>query len=544
MKTSFQDMLGCPNHNDSLFDPLLYLRDIEEYLRDNPLDPIINDVEDFTKDALAEMPGMEWLNFVNCTLVAPISSDLKDQENQLIEFVQKLKSECTYLEQSFNPAIFPEGFKEPMIALDTETTGLDTRCLYDYQGDLILKTKMVGFSIASSDTEGYYFPVLHTGTDGVINWDMSLVRLFLDAIHNEFFVVYHNAPFDREIIALNGGSCFRRWPYFADTQVLDFFYDVNNKSHGLKHLSEKHLGRKMIEINQLFDLGSTSKKGMNINFDRISAKTAYVYGASDSINTFGLLKFYMSQEPNKNAFLSEHIPLTIDHKASDVLRNLQRGGAPVNFDYFLYAAKDTEYRIHLLEQETYKYVGEKFDINSPDQVSNILFSKYQIPILPGEERNKKNNYSTKEEVLDKLFELYPEYTILRYIVTYRKLVGTNTKFFIKSVVNSYVDALQPYTKVQIQYSQTIAQTGRFSSASNKGKSKVFVNESNTGKLSYSYFHGSWDCSFNSQGITNPHYIVKRARKIKRIDPASGIDPDNPYPEEIIQKFIKRVATNK
>ena len=436
---------------------------------------------------------------------------------------------------------FPKDFNEPAISLDTETTGLDTRCLYDYDGNLIVNTKLVGFSVATSEDTGYYLPILHNGDDGILNWDFNLILFFLEILHEEFFIIYHNAVYDREVLALNGVSSFRKWPYFCDTMTLDFLNNVNKKLHGLKHLSEKILGRKMIEIYQLFNFAKKPKKGVNISFDRIPAKVAYVYGSSDAVNTYGLFKHYVSKKGVDNVFLSESVPLTIDHKCVDTLRNLSRGGAPIDFDYFLYAIKDCEYRIYLLEQEIYNYVGRKFDINSPDQVSKILFNQYNIPVLQGEELNKKGNYSTREEVLDELFEKYPEYKILEYIVTYRKLIGTTRKFYIKSVINSYVDALLPYTKVQIQYSQTVIPTGRFSSSSNKGKTRIKVKETKAGNLTHNYFQGSWDCQMNSQGIPNPHFILKKAKRIKKINFDIGIDFENPYPNFIIENMIKRVV---
>jgi hypothetical protein len=113
---------------------------------------------------------------------------------------------------------------------------------------------------------------------------------------------------------------------------------------------------------------------------------------------------------------------------------------------------------------------------------------------------------------------------------------------MKMVMNSYIDSLLPYTRFQIQYSQTIIPTARFSSASSKGKTRVQVKTTKAGNITYKYHQGSWDCGLNSQGIDNPHFILKKAKKIKRISPIAGLNLEDPYPKEIIQNLVKRIAS--
>lgn len=539
----FDDVLGNRVISNKLdtFDPLMYLVDVKQYLEKHPIKEVKCDINEFTKDSLANLSGMEWLNFVECHLLAPVSESIEDQTKQLIEFKDHLMSEATAITHEFCPGSFPRDFNEKALALDTETTGLDTRCMYDYSGNLIINTELVGFSVAISDNEGWYLPIQHTGTDCVLNWDFDLIILFLETLHKEFFLIYHNAIYDREVLAINGMKGFRKWPYFCDTQSLHFFHNVNNKVHGLKMVSEKILGRRMIAIEQLFNFGK-KKKGAHICFNKLPAKGAYVYGCSDVINTFGIFKYFGSKGFDGNSFLNSPVPLTIDHKSVDVLRNISRGGVPVDYDYFLYAAKDTEYRIMILEDMIYNYVGRKINIGSPDQVSDLLFDQYNIPVLQGEERNKKGRFSTKQEVLDNLFEKYADYPILRYVVMYRKLSDIITKTYLKVVLNFYIDALLPWTKLQAQYSQTVIPTGRFSSSCSSGKSRVIVNTTQTGNLTYNYYQGSGDADLNLQGIPSKiHMIMKKAKRIKRISSESGIDPNNPYPQEVMENLIKRIT---
>jgi len=541
----FEEQLG--------FDPSRFLIDIPSYLVDHPIPDVDADPSNFTKEELAKLPGMDWLHSVECNLFTPSSDDPLDQLDQLKEFKNHLEKEAIFLEHEFCPQAFPEDYREPVIAIDTETTGLDTRVRYDYEGNLILDLKLVGLCLAVSDSVGYYLPVLHTGSDGVPNWSMEAIIEFIDWLHEDFTVVYHYGQYDRELLALNGVTKFRPWPYFFDTILLDFFADVNNKVHGLKQVSEKLLGRKMIKIEQLFeDLGAVEKiKAKDkpvINFNRLSASVANVYACSDAINTFGIFKYYASQPQELNIFFNQPIPLTVDHKNIDVLRNLYRNGLPINLDYCLYAIRDLSLRIETLEEAIYEVAGRKFEIGSPQQLSLILFEEFNIPPLKSMSRGKPTKkhpqglYSTKEENLDKLHKKYSEYKILNYIVTYRKLNVALTRLFFKMIQNSYVDSLLPFTKVKLGFSQTVIPTGRLSSeASSKGAERVQSIEHKNGKMSYIYKKGGWSCGFNCQGVNNPFFRLKSAKRMKKLPKSVGIDLNNPYPTFVTEKIVKQLT---
>lgn len=262
----------------------------------------------------------------------------------------------------------------------------------------------------------------------------------------------------------------------------------------------------------------------------------------DAINTYGLFKFYASQPGEQNVFTQQPTPVQIDHKSVDIARDMTRPGLPINFRYFYYAAKDAIYRLQQIEQAIYREAGRQFDIGSPKQLSTVLFEDFKIPPLPTMEKGANGVYSTKEEVLDELFAAYPDFAILRYVVTYRKLQATIGKIYLKSLANSFVDSFLPWTRVQLSFSQTNVPTGRFSSASGDGKERVTVKQSDkTKKLSYAYTRGSWDCGFNSQGVPNPFFKTAPARRITALPPEAGINLAAPYPVEVDQAFIKGLA---
>lgn len=108
-------------------------------------------------------------------------------------------------------------------------------------------------------------------------------------------------------------------------------------------------------------------------------------------------------------------------------------------------------RIDICENKIYEEIGEKFNINSPKQLGEILFVKLQIP----GGKKTKTGYSTSAEVLNKLAEDYP---VVKEILTYRQLT---------KLKSTYADGLDAFIssdgRIHGTFNQTITATGRISS---------------------------------------------------------------------------------
>ena len=116
-------------------------------------------------------------------------------------------------------------------------------------------------------------------------------------------------------------------------------------------------------------------------------------------------------------------------------------------------SKLLQQKIEELQKEIYSLAGEEFNINSPKQLSVILFEKLELPVI----KKTKSGYSTDVSVLE---QLASEHDLPDVILTYRQLV---------KLKSTYVDALQDdiFSKtgrVHTSFNQTIAATGRLSSS--------------------------------------------------------------------------------
>ena len=108
-----------------------------------------------------------------------------------------------------------------------------------------------------------------------------------------------------------------------------------------------------------------------------------------------------------------------------------------------------------LEQEMYSLIGYEFNIASPAQLSEVLFTKLQLPVAGI--KKGKTGYSTGQKELDKLRGQHP---IIELIERTRELA---------KLINTYVDALpklaDEFDRIHTTFNQDVASTGRLSSTS-------------------------------------------------------------------------------
>lgn len=135
-----------------------------------------------------------------------------------------------------------------------------------------------------------------------------------------------------------------------------------------------------------------------------------------------------------------------------VLAQMELQGVKLDEKELRKIGKDLEKRIETLTKKIYEMAGEEFNINSPKQLSVILFEKLELPVL----KKTKTGYSTNAEVLETLAQ---EHAIVKEILDYRQLVKLKTTY-----IDGLLNIINPKTKkVHTSFNQTITATGRLSS---------------------------------------------------------------------------------
>ncbi len=374
------------------------------------------------------------------TLVQPAAHQLT--ETKIVRTEAQLKQLVTELN------------KAKMISFDVETTSLDT-----------MQAEIVGICLAVNPPVGYYIPINHIDnaaqttsgqlslfagkvqrTSDQLSWKQVREALSVPLTSPDIPKVAHNAKYDYTVFERHG---LRVAPIFFDTMIAEWLTDPGSKHKGLKDLTFHRLGIEMTEISQLIGKGKAQK-----NFAEVPIEDAAPYGAADADMTLRLV------EPLRNEIREKGLEkiLEIEMPLIPVLADMEQAGVGIDRQFFRQMSQDLDARLVALEKEIHEIAGEPFNINSTQQMSDILFKKLGLP-TEGLRKTSSGYYSTAVSVLESLKSADPS-GIIKLIMEYREL---------GKLKSTYVDALpmlaNPETgRLHTSFNQTGAITGRLASS--------------------------------------------------------------------------------
>ncbi|MFA6321803.1 MAG: DNA polymerase I [Candidatus Omnitrophota bacterium] len=231
-----------------------------------------------------------------------------------------------------------------------------------------------------------------------------------------------------------------------DTMVASYVLNPSKLNHNLEDICLEYLSHKMTTpIQELLGKGKTA-----ITMDQVDVKKVSDYCCEDSDVTLRLkniLEKEMSDKGLDKLFNDVEIPLI------KVLATIEINGVAIDKDYLDVLSKEMECRLDKLTKEIYEIAGEEFNINSPKQLSKILFEKLKLPIV----KKTKTGISTNEEVLVKLAA---EHKLPKMLLEYRELAKLKSTY-----IDSLPELVNPKTaRVHASFNQTVTATGRLSSS--------------------------------------------------------------------------------
>jgi len=136
-----------------------------------------------------------------------------------------------------------------------------------------------------------------------------------------------------------------------------------------------------------------------------------------------------------------------------VLAEMEINGIKVNIDFLKLFSRQVDTRLGELKNTIYNLSGTEFNINSPKQLSVILFERLKLPVI----KKIKTGYSTNADVLNTLAS---QHRVVSFILEYREL---------EKLKNTYIDKL-PFLvnsktkRIHTSFHQTVTSTGRLSSS--------------------------------------------------------------------------------
>jgi len=357
--------------------------------------------------------------FVNQPQAAPVSSS--SIEVVIVDSDEKLNKLAKELD------------KAKVISFDTETTDTEE-----------MKAEIVGISLAVKEGQGYYIPLGHSAGNN-LPIENIVTALKPSMTNPKIGKVAHNAKYDYIILTRYG---LVTSPLTFDTMLAEFIVDPSSRNLGLKNLSSIRLGEEMTHIEALIGKGKKQ-----ISMADVAIEIAANYAAADAETTLRLMPILQKEleRVNGTKILDE-----IDMPLTPVLAEMEMTGALIDTKFFGQMSVELGKRLTEIEKQVYELAGKTFNINSPQQLSDILFNHLQLEPPDKGRKTATGFYSTSADVLD---ALRGKHAILDWILEQREL---------SKLKSTYVDALPAAVdkntgRVHTSYSQIGAVTGRLSS---------------------------------------------------------------------------------
>ncbi|MBQ6227388.1 MAG: DNA polymerase I [Prevotella sp.] len=340
-----------------------------------------------------------------------------DHDYQLVEKQEDIKKLCDFL-LTFD-----------FLSLDTETTSTNP-----------IEAELVGLSFSVHENQAFYVPVPASQSEA-----QQVVEIFRPLYENpRILKIGQNIKYDMQVLANYGISLEGElW----DTMIAHYLIQPELR-HNMDLLAEVYLNYKTIHIDELIGPKGKNQRSMR----DLTPSEVYEYAAEDADVT---LKLKRVLEPKLKEVGAERLFYEIEMPLVPVLASMERNGVCIDTDSLAETSKAFTRRMHDIEHQIYELAGEEFNISSPKQVGDILFSKLKIVEKP--KKTKTGQFVTSEEILQ---ALKGKHEIVEKILDYRGL---------RKLLSTYIDTLplliNPKTQhIHTSFNQTVTATGRLSSS--------------------------------------------------------------------------------
>jgi len=303
--------------------------------------------------------------------------------------------------------------------------------------------EIVGISFSFKPEEAFYIPLGHSylGCPKQLDKDEVLKEL-KPILENEQIAKYgQNVKYDY-LVLLKENIEVKNIVF--DTMIASYLLNPGKQNHNLTELVLEYVGEKRTAIEELIGKGKKQ-----ITIDKVEIEEVKNYSCADADYVFrlvGILKPLLKEKKLDSLFYNVEIPLLY------VLAGMEKNGIRIEINYFKKLSEEFSQEIKNLEKKIYQIAGLEFNLNSPKQLSFILFEKLKLPVV----RRTKTGISTDEEVLKTLSKTHD---LPRLLLGYRELQKLKSTY-----VDGLIESVNPRTgRIHTSFNQTVTATGRLSS---------------------------------------------------------------------------------
>ncbi|HAJ32183.1 MAG TPA: DNA polymerase I [Candidatus Atribacteria bacterium] len=301
--------------------------------------------------------------------------------------------------------------------------------------DNAISSDILGIALSFKDNENYYIPLFALNlieNSKCLSLELVLSKLRPYFENQGIIKISHNLKFNFIVLCRNKvgieGNNF-------DTMIAAYLLNPSSENYNLRNLFWEYL--KYFKNNE-------NKEGKQ---NTIVSIVDACENAQNILKLKDILEEKMEEKNLISLFRKIEMPLV------KILGEMEINGIKVNIDFLKKMSQQVDTRLGELKKTIYNLSGTEFNINSPKQLSVILFERLKLPVI----KKTKTGYSTNADVLN---TLAPQHKVVSFILEYREL---------GKLKNTYIDKL-PFLvnsktkRIHTSFHQTVTSTGRLSSS--------------------------------------------------------------------------------
>jgi DNA polymerase-1 len=309
-----------------------------------------------------------------------------------------------------------------------------------------MTASITGLAFSVSPRDADYVPTGHRGLGDVLSLPIDVVLSMLRGVLENPGIakIGHDLKFDAIMLARHGVDL---GGLDVDTMIASYLIDATRSTHRLEDLALEYTSYKALTEEDVCGRGAKA-----ISLADLPVEAAVNY-AAERADLAGQLA------PTFTTLLTREHVLEVYERLErpliPVLVAVERAGVRLDGPVLTAQSQRIEQELVVRTKEIFDLAGAEFNINSPKQLSEILFEKLRLPI--GKRTGASRAPSTAVEVLE---ELALAHDLPRLILEWRGLM---------KLKGTYIDALpqlvNPETgRVHTCFNQAVAATGRLSSS--------------------------------------------------------------------------------
>ena len=308
------------------------------------------------------------------------------------------------------------------------------------------RTGVVGLAFSTAPQSGYYVPVATDQLGLTDSLDSRTVFEILGPLleDSQLHIVGHDLK--KQMLWLAEHGIHLNGLEF-DTMVGAYLIDATRATPTLESIALEHTGYQIVSTENIRGKGAKAPE-----FDQFSPQAVFVYACERAD-----LPLQVSESLIPCLEEQRLLPVyqNLEHPLISLLANIERKGVRVATEALREQSKRMQSKLTALQSQIFDLAGEEFNINSPKQLSTILFDKLALP-----SRKKTGKTRVASTAVGVLEDLATQHELPRLILEWRT---------IQKLKGTYVDAIPKLVRldtgrVHTSFNQAVAATGRLSSS--------------------------------------------------------------------------------